>query len=68
MTDREITPGGIGVANLFSLRGKTAKLGFTFPANATVLRKELYERIKEENIAAAEAGLDSPAKAPREEG
>ena len=37
------------------VRGKSAKLGFTFPPEATVLRKELYERIKRENIAAAQA-------------
>lgn len=35
------------------VRGKSAKLGFTFPADASVLRKELFERIRQENIAAA---------------
>lgn len=40
------------------VRGKTAKLGFTFPADATVLRREIYERIQEENRAAAQAGVD----------
>lgn len=43
---------------LVEVRGKTAKLGFTFPSNASVLRKELYDKIKEENIAAAGAGLE----------
>ena len=38
------------------VRGKTIKLGFTFPAEATVLRREIYERIQAENRAAAEAG------------
>lgn len=38
------------------VRGKSAKLGFTFPPDASVLRRELYERIQEENRAAA-AGL-----------
>lgn len=47
------------------VRGKSAKLGFTFPADATVLRKELYERIKQENIAAAGAAA-KPGKAPAE--
>ena len=42
------------------VRGKSAKLGFTFPAGATVLRKELHDRIREENIAAAKARLDAP--------
>ncbi len=40
------------------VRGKTAKLGITFPPEATVLRKELHERIKQENLAAAAAGDD----------
>ncbi len=35
------------------VRGKSAKLGFTFPPDASVLRKELHERIKQENLAAA---------------
>ena len=35
------------------VRGRSAKLGFTFPADASVLRKELYERIQRENRAAA---------------
>lgn len=39
------------------VRGKTIKLGFTFPADATVLRREIYERIQEENRAAA-AGVN----------
>ncbi len=39
---------------VIEVRGKSAKLGFTFPADASVLRKELYERIREENIAAAQ--------------
>ena len=37
------------------IRGKPIKLGFTFPPEATVLRRELYERIQAENRAAAAA-------------
>jgi carbon storage regulator len=44
---------------VIEVRGKSAKLGFTFPTDASVLRKELYERIREENIAAA--GADASA-------
>ncbi len=44
------------------IRGKSIKLGFTFPAEATVLRREIHERIQEENRAAA-AGHDALAKA-----
>ena len=35
------------------IRGKSVKLGFTFPQEASVLRREIYERIQEENRAAA---------------
>src|SRR3546814_20071515 len=35
------------------IRGKSIKLGFTFPSDATVLRREIFERIQEENPAAA---------------
>jgi carbon storage regulator len=33
------------------VRGKSIKLGFTFPPEAKVLRRELYERIKSETAA-----------------
>jgi len=41
------------------VRGKTAKLGITFPPEATVLRKELHDRIKQETLAAV-ADDDNP--------
>lgn len=44
------------------IRGKSTKLGFTFPQSATVLRREIHERIQEENRAAA-AGSDRLAAA-----
>jgi len=37
-------------------RGRSVKLGFTFPEDATVLRKEIHEKILRENIEAAGAG------------
>ena len=40
------------------IRGKSIKLGFTFPSDATVLRREIFERIQEENRAAAAGGDD----------
>lgn len=42
------------------IRGKSIKLGFTFPPDVTVLREELYERIQAENRAAAESPVDLP--------
>ncbi len=59
------------------IRGKSIKLGFTFPEDATVLRREIYERIQEENRAAAAgsealamsiAGVDKDSKAGSDEG
>lgn len=41
---------------VMEVRGKTVKLGFLFPKEATILRKELHQKIMEQNIAAAAAG------------
>ena len=41
---------------VMEVRGRSVRLGFTFPADATVLRREIYDRIQEENQAAAEGG------------
>lgn len=38
------------------VRGKTVKLGFLFPPEASILRKELHQRIMEQNLAAARSG------------
>lgn len=43
------------------IRGKSVKLGFTFPPEVTVLRRELYDRIQAENRAAAASGADFAA-------
>ncbi len=43
------------------IRGKTVKLGFLFPKEASILRKELHQKILEQNLAAAsgdEGNLD----------
>jgi len=47
---------------VIEVRGKSIKLGFTFPEHATVLRREIFERIQEENRAAA-AGNEALANA-----
>ena len=36
------------------VKGRTVKLGFEFPPEASILRKELHDRIMQQNIAAAE--------------
>ena len=38
---------------VIEVRGKSIKLGFTFPPDISVLRREIYERSQEENRAAA---------------
>jgi len=65
---------------VIEVRGKTVKLGFDFPPDATVLRKELYDKIMAENMAASGSGdgdvdflegdfdlsrLDSPPQNPK---
>ncbi len=45
--------------SVVEVRGKSIKLGFTFPSDVSVLRREIYERIQEENRAAAEASADA---------
>ena len=58
------------------VRGKTVKLGLTFPPEASVLREEVFAQVRRENEAAAEAaaalseaaaGLVPPAPTPRVE-
>jgi carbon storage regulator len=53
------------------VRGKTVKLGFTFPPEASVLREEVFEAIKEANRAALETAralptIGGPAREPPE--
>jgi carbon storage regulator len=36
------------------VRGRSIKLGFTFPPDVSVLRRELYDKIRRENVEAAE--------------
>lgn len=40
---------------VIEVRGKTARLGLTFPSGVSVLRKEVYDRVQEENRAALES-------------
>lgn len=39
---------------VIEVRGRSVRLGFTFPANASVLRREIFERVQSENRAAAD--------------
>ena len=37
---------------VIEMKGRSVKLGFDFPQSASVLRKEIHDRIREENQAA----------------
>lgn len=39
------------------VRGKTVKLGFVFPPDASILRKEIHDKVMAENVAAAQSGF-----------
>lgn len=41
-----------------SVSGKAVKLGFNFPPDVSVMRKEVFDRIQAENRAAAENAPD----------
>ena len=42
------------VCTVLEIIGRIVKLGFEYPSTSSVLRQELYERIKQENKAASE--------------
>lgn len=42
------------VCTVLDINGRIVKLGFEYPRTASVLRKELYERIKQENKTATD--------------
>ena len=44
--------------SVVEVRGKSIKLGFTFPDDVAVLRREIYDKVQAENRAAVEASLD----------
>jgi carbon storage regulator len=43
---------------VIEVRGRSIKLGFTFPPGVSVLRRELYEKIQAENLEAAKSDPD----------
>lgn len=42
---------------VIEIKGKSVKLGFSFPKGASVLRKELYDKIMAENKAATDSDI-----------
>ena len=53
--DSVVINGNIEVT-VVEVRGRSVRLGFTFPPEATVLRREIFDRVEAENRAAADAG------------
>ncbi len=43
---------------VMEVKGKTAKIGFSFPPEASILRKEIHDRISQENAAARASSAD----------
>ncbi len=43
---------------VIKLEDGSVKLGINAPKDVTILRKEVYERVKEENMKAMKSGLD----------
>jgi len=41
------------------VKGRSVKIGFNFPPEATIMRKELHDRILEQNIAASQYSDDA---------
>lgn len=55
---------------VIEVRGRSVRLGFNFPSNASVLRREIFDRVQEENREAADAAsvleeLTAPQPVPR---
>jgi carbon storage regulator len=53
--------------SVVEVRGKSVKLGFTFPPDVSVLRQEIHQRIQDENRAAAAASFDLIEKPPNKD-
>lgn len=43
---------------VLGVEGDQVKLGFKAPKNIEILRKEVYEKVKEENVQATKSSLD----------
>lgn len=46
------------VVTVTEVKGRAVKLGFSFPSDVSVLRKEIYDRISSENAAALTLDVD----------
>lgn len=44
---------------IIEVRGRAVRLGFSFPPEATVLREEVFEQIRQANEAAARTAADA---------
>ena len=52
------------VVEIVEVTGTTVRVGITAPRERLIYREELWERVKEENEAAARADFSAPAVPP----
>lgn len=52
------------VVEIVEVSGGTVRVGITAPREQRIFREELWERVKEENEAAARADFSAPAVPP----
>jgi carbon storage regulator len=52
------------VVEIVEVSGGSVRLGITAPREQRIFREELWERVKEENEAAARADFNAPAVPP----
>ncbi len=46
------------IVTVTEIKGNMAKLGFSFPSEVSILRKEIYDRISAENASAMNSDFD----------
>jgi carbon storage regulator len=55
------------LVTVMGVSGHTVRLGIAAPEGVTIYREEIWEAVREENRAAAEAGVDAlPSAAPEQ--
>lgn len=43
---------------VIEVKGRSVKLGFVFPPSATIMRKEVFEKVRDENLQAGKSSGD----------
>jgi len=61
--DEQINIGGDIIIRIVEINKGSVRLGIEAPSNVAILRQEVYERVREENLASSRGVSDSLAKA-----